>query len=150
MQMLALRQSEQGARMTDRELLEEALHQLSQTLGYSDEAQERLNDLKRRIRKRLEEPEGEWRKDWNNDVGPDDDYYIEWFEVRNGDRRYKCDEEEDADYLVSLLNGREWVELTSDEGAEIWADCHDIEWKRLVPPKEIVKRISDKLKEKNR
>ena len=100
MQMLALRQSEQGARMTDRELLEEALHQLSQTLGYSDEAQERLNDLKRQIRRRLDEPA--------------------------------------------------WVELTSDEGAEIWADCHDIEWKRLVPPKEIVKRISDKLKEKNR
>jgi hypothetical protein len=44
---------------------------------------------------------------------------------------------------------REWIDLTSDEGAEIWADCHDIEWKRTVPPKEIVKRISDKLKEKN-
>ena len=41
--------------MTDRDLLEEALRQLSQTLGYSDEAQERLNDLKRRIRKRLED-----------------------------------------------------------------------------------------------
>lgn len=86
-------------KMTDRDLLEEALHQLSQTLGYSDEAQERLNNLKRRIRKRLEEPA--------------------------------------------------WVELTVDEGAEIWADCHDLEWKRLFPPKEMVKRISDKLKEKN-
>ena len=44
---------------------------------------------------------------------------------------------------------KDWVELTPEEGAEIWADCHDIEWKRLVPPKEIIKRISDKLKEKN-
>ena len=44
---------------------------------------------------------------------------------------------------------REWVELTPEEGAEIWADCHDLEWKRLFPPKEIVKRISDKLREKN-
>lgn len=44
---------------------------------------------------------------------------------------------------------REWVELTPEEGAEIWGDAHDIDWKRLVPPKEIVKRISDKLKEKN-
>lgn len=44
---------------------------------------------------------------------------------------------------------KEWVDLTPEEGAEIWADCHDIEWKRLVPPKEIVQRISDKLKEKN-
>jgi len=85
--------------MTDRDLLEEALHQLSQTLGYSDEAQERLNDLKRRIRKSLDEPV--------------------------------------------------WVEITPEEGAEIWADCHDIKWKRTVPPKEIVKLISDKLKEKN-
>ena len=44
---------------------------------------------------------------------------------------------------------REWVELTDDEGADIWGDAHDIDWNRLVTPKEIVKRISDKLKEKN-
>jgi len=44
----------------------------------------------------------------------------------------------------------EWIELTVEEGAEIWADYHDIDWKRTVPPKEIVKRISDKLKEKNK
>jgi hypothetical protein len=42
-----------------------------------------------------------------------------------------------------------WVELTDDEGADIWGDAHDIDWKRLVTPKEIVQRISDKLKEKN-
>jgi hypothetical protein len=42
-----------------------------------------------------------------------------------------------------------WVGLTEEEGAQIWGDAHDIEWKRLVTPKEIVQRISDKLKEKN-
>ena len=50
---------------------------------------------------------------------------------------------------VEVVEKKEWVDLTPEEGAEIWADCHDIEWRRIVPPKEIVKRISDKLKEKN-
>jgi hypothetical protein len=45
---------------------------------------------------------------------------------------------------------RGWVELTDEEGAEIWGDTHDIGWDRLVTPKEIVKRIEAKLKEKNR
>ena len=44
---------------------------------------------------------------------------------------------------------RGWVELTDEEGAEIWGDTHDIGWDRLVTPKEIVKRIEAKLKEKN-
>ena len=49
----------------------------------------------------------------------------------------------------TYVRQKEWVELTPEEGAEIWADCHDINWNRLVTPKEIVQRISDKLKEKN-
>ena len=44
---------------------------------------------------------------------------------------------------------REWVSLTDEEGAEIWGDAHDIDWNRLITPKEIVKRIEAKLKEKN-
>jgi hypothetical protein len=44
---------------------------------------------------------------------------------------------------------REWVGLTDEEGAEIWGDAHDLDWKRTVTPKEIVKRIEAKLKEKN-
>jgi hypothetical protein len=43
----------------------------------------------------------------------------------------------------------EWVGLTDEEGAEIWGDAHDIDWKRLVTPKEIIKRTEAKLKEKN-
>ena len=50
---------------------------------------------------------------------------------------------------VEVVEKKEWVELTDDEGAAIWGDAHDIEWKRLITPKEIVKLISDKLKEKN-
>jgi len=44
---------------------------------------------------------------------------------------------------------KEWVGLTDEEGAEIWADAHDIRRKRLVSPKEIVRRIEAKLWEKN-
>ena len=44
---------------------------------------------------------------------------------------------------------RKWVGLTDEEGAAIWGDAHDIDWNRLVTPKEIVKRIEAKLKEKN-
>ena len=44
---------------------------------------------------------------------------------------------------------REWVGMTDEEGAEIWGDAHDLDWKRTVTPKEIVKRIEAKLKEKN-
>jgi hypothetical protein len=44
---------------------------------------------------------------------------------------------------------RRWVGLTDEEGAEIWGDAHDIDRNRLVTPKEIVRRIEAKLKEKN-
>jgi len=44
---------------------------------------------------------------------------------------------------------RKWVGLTEEEGAEIWGDAHDIDGRRLGTPKEIVKRIEAKLKEKN-
>jgi hypothetical protein len=48
----------------------------------------------------------------------------------------------------TYLKGK-WIELTDDEGSQIWADAHDIAGYRLIRPKEIVQRISDKLKEKN-
>ena len=50
---------------------------------------------------------------------------------------------------ADALEHRQWVSLTDDEGAQIWGDAHDINWDRLITPKEIVQRISDKLREKN-
>lgn len=50
---------------------------------------------------------------------------------------------------ADALERRQWVGLTDDEGAQIWGDAHDINWDRLITPKEIVQRISDKLREKN-
>ena len=51
--------------------------------------------------------------------------------------------------LTAVCKEKEWVGLTDVEGAEIWSDAHDIDGNRIVRPKEIVQRISDKLKEKN-
>ena len=51
--------------------------------------------------------------------------------------------------LKDVQPKREWVGLTDEEGAEIWGDAHDLDWNRLVTPKEIIKRIEAKLKEKN-
>jgi hypothetical protein len=59
----------------------------------------------------------------------------------------------DDAYKIGIEAGKEikkeWVGLTDSEGAEIWADAHDLDWIRLVTPKEIVARIEAKLKEKN-
>ena len=54
-----------------------------------------------------------------------------------------------AEQILKEKNKREWVGLTDEEGAEIWGDAHDLDWKRTVTPKEIIKRIEAKLKEKN-
>ena len=48
-----------------------------------------------------------------------------------------------------ICDKKKWVGLSDEEGAEIWADAHDIDRNRLVTPKEIVRRIEAKLKEKN-
>ena len=44
-----------------------------------------------------------WKKEYDNDVGPDDDYFIDWWAVTDGKRTFKCDTSEDADFLISVL-----------------------------------------------
>jgi len=44
---------------------------------------------------------------------------------------------------------REWVGLTDEEGAEMWADAHDIDGKMWMKPKELFRDIEAKLKGKN-
>ena len=44
-----------------------------------------------------------WTKQYNNDTGPNDDYFEEWFEVTDGMRIFRCEESEDADFLLSAL-----------------------------------------------
>jgi hypothetical protein len=45
-----------------------------------------------------------WTKQYNNDTGPDDDYFEEWFEITDGKRIFRCEEREDADFLLSILS----------------------------------------------
>lgn len=46
-----------------------------------------------------------WEKKYNNDVGPNDESFWEWWDVTDGKRVFKADEEKDADWLVEILNG---------------------------------------------
>jgi hypothetical protein len=46
----------------------------------------------------------DWKLDWDTDVGPDDDYYIEWWTVSRGEQIFRCDSKTDAEWLCNLLN----------------------------------------------
>lgn len=48
-----------------------------------------------------------WRVDYQNDTGPNDGGFYEWFEVTDGARTFRCDSEEAAYYLCDLLNETE-------------------------------------------
>jgi len=41
---------------------------------------------------------------YGNDTGTDDDFFCEWWTVSNGVRYFKCDTEEDAEWLRATLN----------------------------------------------
>ena len=42
--------------------------------------------------------------EYDNDTGPDDEGFWEWWTVTDGERAYKCDVEADAKYLALRLN----------------------------------------------
>ena len=49
-----------------------------------------------------------WHIKYNNDTGPRDDYFYEWWDVLDTDEEigkcFKCDVEEDANWLCDILN----------------------------------------------
>lgn len=45
-----------------------------------------------------------WQIIYNNDSGPDDDGFWEWWDVTDGNRSFRCDSEEDAKWLVENLS----------------------------------------------
>ena len=45
-----------------------------------------------------------WTVKWGNDVGDDDDYYVEWWDVTDGEKIFKCDDEKHAVRLCNFLN----------------------------------------------
>jgi len=46
----------------------------------------------------------EWRIEYNNDVGPNDEGYWDWWEVTDGAVTFKTDREDDAKRLRDMLN----------------------------------------------
>ena len=46
---------------------------------------------------------GPWKYEWSNDVGPDDDYYVEFFEIltEKNDVIGQADKEEDARLMAA-------------------------------------------------
>jgi hypothetical protein len=46
----------------------------------------------------------EWKIEYNNDTGSDDESFWEWWSVTDGDKTFKCTKEEDATWLCRLLN----------------------------------------------
>ena len=45
-----------------------------------------------------------WEIEYDNDTGPDDEGFGEWWTVSREDRSFKTDTEEDAKWLCDLLN----------------------------------------------
>jgi hypothetical protein len=48
-----------------------------------------------------------WKVDYDNDTGPDDGGYSEWWIVTNGDKYFTSRSESDAIWLCGLLNERD-------------------------------------------
>lgn len=48
-----------------------------------------------------------WRIDYDNDTGPIDEGYHEWWNVTNDEMSFKCDKQEHANWLCKVLNDRE-------------------------------------------
>lgn len=48
-----------------------------------------------------------WKIKWDNDTGPNDGYYVEWWNVTNGETTFQCESESDAQWLADLLHGIE-------------------------------------------
>ena len=64
----------------------------------------------------------QWRVDYDNDVGDDDDGFWEWWEVTNGATTYKADKEAEATLLCDLLNGQDLSAPRVPEGWRIRRD----------------------------
>jgi hypothetical protein len=45
-----------------------------------------------------------WTIEWQNDVGPNDGYYSEWWTVSDGKKSFDSRNQDDAIWLCNLLN----------------------------------------------
>ena len=49
----------------------------------------------------------EWEVEYDNDTGPNDDCFVEWFNVSDGVTSFRAYEEKDALWLKAVLNGKQ-------------------------------------------
>ena len=45
-----------------------------------------------------------WKIVYDNDTGPNDDGYCEWWDVTDGDKSFRCENKTDAAWLCEILN----------------------------------------------
>jgi len=45
-----------------------------------------------------------WVIEYDNDTGPGDEYFVEWFNVTNGEKSFRCNTKEDAEFLLASLS----------------------------------------------
>ena len=58
-----------------------------------------------------------WTKEYDNDTGPCDDYFQEWWNVTDGNHIYRCKNSDDADFLIAALAQPEPVAWINKHGA---------------------------------
>lgn len=75
-------------------------------------------------------PGGTWRIEYDNDTGPDDGYFHQWWTVTNGEVSFKCDAEKDAKLLLAHLNETlPALKQRVEELEKMLADTEDaLEW----------------------
>lgn len=49
--------------------------------------------------------ENKWTVEYYNDTGTNDESFWEWWEVSDGDRIFKCDDNLSSEWLCEVLNG---------------------------------------------
>jgi len=61
-----------------------------------------------------------WRIENDNDTGSNDEYFVEWWNVTDGEKSFRCNTEADANFLLSVL-----TPPASDELKEDWVSVDE-------------------------
>lgn len=48
-----------------------------------------------------------WHIEYDNDTGACDGYFVEWWNVTNNEKFFRCRKENDAEWLLEILNSQE-------------------------------------------
>ena len=78
---------------------------------------EKLNAIARKFYEGASEGMTEaWAIEYDNDTGSGDEYFVEWFNVTNGEKSFRCNSKEDAEFLLASLspgikNDNKWIKI---------------------------------------